>query len=126
MDGIVILPIAAVSAAADPEIPAKNMEPTTVIKPNPPLIWPTNVYAKSISFSDIPPRSMIDPASIKNGIAINVNESVPVNILWGITTNGIWFNNNNVMVEAIPSANAIGTCIVNRMSSKIIIISEIN
>ena len=78
-------PTAAVSAAAAPEIPAKNMEDTIDTWARPPVIEPTKLFAKSINRRLMPPASMSSPAKMKKGIAVSGNESMEVNIFWAIT-----------------------------------------
>jgi hypothetical protein len=75
--GMAIAPRAAVSAAAEPEIPAKNMEATMTAQARPPGTQPTRLSEKSISWREIPPVSMIEPASMKSGTASRSKESTP-------------------------------------------------
>jgi hypothetical protein len=108
MAGIIIDPIAAVVAAPEPDMAAKNMQATIDTSPRPPDIHPIRVLAKLISLLDIPPLSIRLPASIKNGTAMKGNESVAVISLCGTTSSGTSLESNNVMLEARPSAKAIG------------------
>ncbi len=71
--GIKITPNAATVAGPEPEIAAKKHDVTTPTIANPPFLWPTNLLAILISFSEIPAFSIVFPASIKNGIANNAN-----------------------------------------------------
>ena len=75
-------PMAAVSAAAEPEIPAKNIEATTTAQANPPGSQPTRLSEKSIILREIPPDSMIEPASINSGTAKRSKESTPAKSSW--------------------------------------------
>ncbi len=84
MAGIAIAPRAAVSAAADPEMPAKNIEATITAQASPPGTQPTRLSEKSISWREIPPVSMIEPASMKSGMARRSKESTPANSSWMI------------------------------------------
>ena len=63
-------PTAAVSAAAEPEMPAKNMAETTVTAASPPGSQPTKALARSIRRLLMPPFSMISPAYMNSGTAI--------------------------------------------------------
>ena len=77
-------PSAAVSAAAEPEMPAKNMEATITAQASPPGTQPTRLSEKSMSWREIPPVSMIDPASMKSGTARRSKESTPAKSSWMI------------------------------------------
>ena len=70
MAGMRIAPTAAASAAAEPEIPAKNMADTIVTAANPPGSQPTREFAKSMMLSLMPPASMMTPVNINSGTAI--------------------------------------------------------
>jgi hypothetical protein len=70
-------PMAAVSAAAEPEIPEKNIEATILAQARPPGSQPTRLSEKSMIRREMPPDSMIDPASIKSGTANRSKESTP-------------------------------------------------
>ncbi|MPM95263.1 hypothetical protein SDC9_142417 [bioreactor metagenome] len=78
MAGIIIDPMAAVVAAPEPDIAAKNIQATIDTRPRPPDIQPIRVFAKLINLLDIPPLSIRLPASIKKGTAIKGKESVAV------------------------------------------------
>ena len=79
--GMSTLPTAAVSAAVEPEIPAKNMAATMLIMESPPLICPTRLDEKEIRRREIPPCSINPPERMKNGMAIRENDSTEVYIL---------------------------------------------
>ena len=49
----------------------KKYETTMTDMPSPPRSQPTNARARSTSAFDMPQRSIIDPAKIKDGIASN-------------------------------------------------------
>ena len=68
--GIRMAPTAAVSAAAEPDMPAKNIAETTVTAANPPGSHPTKEFAKSMIRRLIPPASMMTPVNINSGTAI--------------------------------------------------------
>ena len=76
-----IAPTAAVSAAADPDIPAKNILATMDTAARPPDIHPTRASAKFTILLEIPPESIRAPASIKRGTAIRGKESTALTIL---------------------------------------------
>jgi hypothetical protein len=75
-----MLPRDAVSAAADPDIPPKKNESTTLTIASPPRIQPTNAFARSMSFSEIPPEPISTPIVIKNGTAMRLKELIPLTI----------------------------------------------
>ena len=56
------------------------MFPTTFVCANDPGNFPDNSVAKLTNLIAIPPLFIIIPANIKNGIANNENELIPVNI----------------------------------------------
>lgn len=102
-------PMAAVSAKADPVIPANNMLATMLACARPPVNRPTRALAKRTSRTVMPPRFMISPASTKNGTAINGKESMPLNMLLGIMINGAPAPTTSIPVsEANPIANTMG------------------
>jgi hypothetical protein len=76
--GIMMLPIAATVAAEEPVSAPKKAEVTTATMASPPYILPNRTLARSMSLFEIPPRSITRPASIKNGMAMIVKESVAV------------------------------------------------
>ncbi len=106
--GTNVVPTAAVVAAPEPEIAAKNIAARTETIDNPPLKKPNNESAKSTSFSDTFPFANRSPAKIKNGTATRGKESVPANILWVSITKGISWVNKAIM-DDIPSDIATGT-----------------
>ncbi len=62
MEGIMMDPIAAVSAAADPETPEKMAAATMDTWASPPRTWPTRAFAKLTIFSVSPPSLIRLPA----------------------------------------------------------------
>jgi hypothetical protein len=66
---IIIFPIPAASAIADPDIPEKINDATTLTWPNPPLNLPTHEIQNDRSRSDIVPAFIIFAATINNGTA---------------------------------------------------------
>ncbi len=78
ISGIVIEPIAAVSALAEPHTPEKNIVPKTTTIPKPPRTRPTSTNDMFTMRPAIPPCPIIVPAKIKRGIANSVKESMPL------------------------------------------------
>ena len=74
---IVIRPIAAASAASDPEMHAKKPQPSAVEVPKPDRMPPVVASAKSRSLFASPERTMTSPVSTNSGIAIKAKESTP-------------------------------------------------
>src|SRR5512146_938861 len=107
-------PTAAESAAADPEMPAKNMLATTDTIANPPVIHPTRALAKLISRREMPPLSIKAPASRKNGTACSTVESAPPNICCGISVSGTSVSAARKSAAASPKATATGTLMPRR------------
>src|SRR5699024_462007 len=87
--GIIVEPIAAVSAAPEPDIPAIIILAKIFTCANPPLKCPTTDSAKFNKRIVIPALFIISPANIKNGMAINVKELIPENICDGSKEKGI-------------------------------------
>jgi hypothetical protein len=77
--GSIDVPTAAVVAAPEPDIAAKNMDANTETADNPPLILPIHASAKATSIFDISPLASKSPAKIKKGIATKENESDEAN-----------------------------------------------
>jgi hypothetical protein len=109
------VPMAAVVAADEPEIAAKNIDPSTATSERPPLIQPTHASAKSTNRLDTFPLASKSPARIKKGIAIMGNESVPTNILCGKRTRLRSLRLKTISEEK-PIARAMGIPV--RMSAK--------
>ena len=89
MDGIMIEPMAAVSAAEDPETPEKKIVATMTTCASPPRTWPTSTLAKRTSRAEMPPVSMNRPARTKKGTAKSGKESRPVNSFWAMSVRGM-------------------------------------
>ncbi len=68
---MMIGPVAAMSATAEPEISAKNIEVSTLTCASAPFIQPSSAVQKSMSFREMPEVFMIAPARMKSGIAIS-------------------------------------------------------
>ncbi len=75
--GIITPPMAAVSAAEDPETPANSTLPPTLTRPSPPFTQPISELAKSMIRCDIPPPVSSSPTKMKKGIASRLNASMP-------------------------------------------------
>ena len=82
MAGINTPPTLTVSARAVPEMPANNMEATTLAMERPPVMWPTILLQKPISRSVMPPWFIRFPARMKKGMAVNVNLLIPTKVRW--------------------------------------------
>ena len=114
MAGIMIDPIAAVSAVEEPDIPENNIVESTTTIPIPPLMCPTRLLANLVKRTEIPPVSINSPARMKRGAANKGNESNPVKIRCGTITMGKLPVEITAKREEIPSANPIGTPIAKR------------
>ena len=68
---MMIGPVAAMSATAEPEISAKNIEVITFTCASAPFIQPTSAPQKSIRRCVMPELFMIAPARMKSGIAMS-------------------------------------------------------
>jgi hypothetical protein len=117
--GIMMLPIAAVVAVAEPEIAPKNMEAAMVTIASPPLSHPTRELTKLTSLREMPPVSIRFPPKIKKGRAINGKESAAATILWTATVKGTSTPEMIVAQAASPKAKPIGQPMANRMNSVI-------
>jgi len=127
MAGMRIEPIAAVSAAVDPDIPEKKISETMDTIPRPFLKWPTRARARLTSLMEIPPVSISAPARIKKGTANNGKESEPVKIFCGTMTRGIFPFINRPRIEARPILKAMGTLIpMKQMKATLRIIPIVN
>ena len=73
MAGIRILPRAATVAGPEPDMAAKKQEQMTVTRASPLRRWPTQAFARAISFSEMPACSMMLPARMKKGMASREN-----------------------------------------------------
>jgi hypothetical protein len=114
--------MAAVVAAEEPEIAAKNIPDTATTNAKPPVINPTKAFAKFTNFLVTPPEDIKEPASIKKGTAINEKESTAVNILWATTIKGIFIIAYVTMAEDKPRATPIGAPRSNKSAKEINII----
>jgi hypothetical protein len=114
MAGIMMEPMAAVSAAVDPEIPEKKISDTMETIPNPFLKWPTKAWARLTSLIEIPPVSIKAPARIKKGTAKRGKESQPVKIFCGTMIRGMFPFIRRPRIEASPMLKAMGTLMATR------------
>lgn len=87
--GIIVPPTAETSAMAEPDTPPKNSEDRIETWPRPPRKRPTSDEARAIRRSEMPPRIMISPAKMNNGMAISEAEPVPAEICCTSTMLGI-------------------------------------
>ncbi len=77
-------PIDAVSATAEPEMPAKKVEARMLTSESPPRTKPTSTLANATRRRAMPPSAMIAPARTKKGMASSENLATPDEI-WIIT-----------------------------------------
>ncbi len=103
-----IEPMATTVATLDPETAANSAEAVTPAKPRPPGQCPTSEVVKSIIRLATPPCVRNVPARIKNGIAMIVKLSRPVNSLRPTLSIGtcVMVTRNDSTVR--PSAMEIG------------------
>jgi hypothetical protein len=86
---MVMLPVPAALATAEPEKLAKIMLATSSTIPIPPRTWPTSVWVKSTRRREIPPAVINSPTSTKKGIAVSAKESAPANICCGMAVSDV-------------------------------------
>ena len=89
MAGIVMGPMAAISARVDPLAPPKIMQASTVASPIPPQTCPRNAFAKPINRWLIPPLFINSPASMKRGMAVISKLFTPPKAFWIIVSIGM-------------------------------------
>ena len=111
MAGTKVLPNAAVSATAAPEIPPKNMLVRILTWAIPPRINPTRESAKSTIAWAIPLRTIKLPASMKRGTAKRIKESAALTMRWMTSTSGNPFQSSAIR-EAIAKLKATGIWII--------------
>src|SRR5690625_5109381 len=75
-------PRAEVSATAEPEMPAKKVAESTLLRASPPRKRPRIALAKSSRRCVMPPSPIRLPARRKQGIASRLKESRPLKICW--------------------------------------------
>jgi hypothetical protein len=110
MDGAMMPPMAATVAGLEPLMAPKNAEATTVMSPRPPRRDPTRVEARRTSRREMPPCSMIPPASMKKGMAMKGKESTAVNIRCPMTMGLVGrLVTSMPAMEAKPMHTAMGT-----------------
>ena len=80
ISGIRMLPMEAVSATEEPEIPPKIILARMFTWPNAPRTCPRNRRQKSMIRWVTPPIRIKTPARIKKGMAVNRKESAPATI----------------------------------------------
>ena len=102
-------PIAAVVAAEEPEIAAKNIPETATTWASPPESEPTMDWEKFTSLLVTPPADMNAPASMKKGTARNEKESMPVYMTWAIMTWGMSMKKKMITDTDRQSDMATGT-----------------
>ena len=116
-NGAIVPPTAAAAATADPEIEPNIILASTLTCAKEPGKRPPNTLANSIKRNAIPPRFIILPARIKNGIASKEKLSRPDAIFCEITAIAESSGTDIVIVskEATPIAKEIGTPIAKRV-----------
>jgi hypothetical protein len=77
ISGIRILPIEAVSATEEPEIPPKTILAKMLTCPKAPWRLPSKMVAKSRILLVMPPSRIKTPANTKKGMAVSKKESAP-------------------------------------------------
>jgi hypothetical protein len=91
----------AVSAVADPDIPAHIMDTTTFTMASPLLTKPIIEVTKSTSLLRILVLVMIFAASIKKGTANRGKELMPPNSFWPIKETGICIGPHRSMIQDV-------------------------
>ena len=89
MAGISVPPTAAAVADEEPDIVANIIDVTIDAFANPPRIHPVSETASSTRREAIPPACINRPARMKNGIAINENESSDSKTICGTMTSEV-------------------------------------
>ncbi len=102
-----MVPMEETSATADPEIPPKNIDAKTLTSARPPRTRPTKALENSTNRREIPPRPMISPARMKNGMASREKEFTPLTVLCRMDIMGI-LRNMAVNTEDMKSVNVMG------------------
>ena len=82
--GIMMEPMAATVAGAEPETAPKNIQAMTVTMPREPVMPPTREFAKRTRRFDKPPVSMMVPQIIKKGSARLVKLATPPYRVWAM------------------------------------------
>lgn len=122
--GPMMEPIAEAAAVPEPEIAPKSMLATTFVCAREPGILPVKRLAKLIRRSAIPPRFIIFPAKIKNGMASKLKTDIPEKMRWAlVSTVGPRFITGKMpQQEEIASETAIGAPAISNRAKTIIII----
>jgi hypothetical protein len=101
-------PMAAASAAEEPEISEKKIVETMTTNPSPPLTCLTNTLARFTSLIPTPPVSRKEPARIKRGMARRGKESREVKTFWGMMIKDTFPFIRAVIALASPREKEIG------------------
>src|SRR5437870_11210503 len=108
--GIRMVPSAAASATAEPEISAKNIDVTIVTWASAPRTNPNTAEESAISLREMPDAFMIAPARMKRGMAISGKLVEPVYMTSGTFASAAMPLAWRMATRATtPSAMAIGT-----------------
>jgi len=125
ISGIRILPIEAVSATEEPDMPPKTMLAKMLTCPKAPWKFPSKIVAKFRILLVIPPSRIKIPANTKKGIAVKRKESAPDIILnVAIEEGRSWIKTPKVVL--INIAKPIGQPIINNNAKKTNTIVNIN
>ena len=108
-------PIAAVVAAEEPEMAAKNMQPTTATRARPPGNRPTRELMKLTSLSEMPPWLISVPERMKKGTAMKGKESQEVKSFLGTISRPVPVSTSTRTEESIRE-KPMGTFIMKRRS----------
>ena len=101
--------MAEVSATAEPDTPAKNMEATILALARLPGTQPITTRHSSRMSSMMPTRDISSPARINIGTAINVKLLIPWKICWNSMLKEMPPQTWIVAARPIAMAKAIGT-----------------
>ncbi len=125
MTGIIIPPMAAAVAGAEPLIAPKKVQATIETMASPPGNFLRKILHSLISLSDTPPLLIREPLIMKNGIAISVKESTPVKKRCTTNISGKSEPNATEKKEAPPMAYARGIPVIINATSVINKIADI-
>ena len=117
---MVMRPMAAASAASEPEMQAKKPQPRMVAVPKPERNPPTVASATSKSFSESPVLTSTSPVRMNKGTAIRAKASIPSNRASPNRLNGRTSVVSKMAMEPRPSTTHIGTAmmIINNITRR--------
>ena len=126
MAGIMMLPMAAQSATADPEIPPKKILVTMLVMASPPGNLPTTALANDSTRWVMPLAVIKFPAKRKKGMASSEKDSIPANMRCGMIWIGTFPISSRTTRQLNPKARDSGIRIriaANRISMRSVFIS---